>query len=406
MNARTGGGIRLPGRWRVLAAGIVAQAAMSALQQGLPVLGPALRAAHDLSLPALGALLAAANWGVALTLLGWGALADRMGEDRVVALGLGGSAVALIAAAFAPDALMLGVALAAAGALSASAIAASGRAVMGWFARDQRGLALGLRQTAVPLGAGLAALALPAAAGFGGLGAAFLALAAAAAVGAISALMFLRPPPTAAPRRIETLPPPLRDPGLWRLSGASGLMLWAQAALSGFFAVALIETHGVPAVWAAALFGAVHVLGAIARVGAGALSDRAGRRVPHLRLHAAALTAALLIAAAGEAASAFGPLGTWAAVATLTLATAMSYAWNGLAFTAVAEMAGHARSGVALGLHGVVMRVISAPAGAVFGMAAAMAGWGWAMAGLAAVVAAAVALLGATAAEEGRRLSH
>ncbi|MFN3614769.1 MAG: hypothetical protein ACK4WC_09455 [Rubrimonas sp.] len=54
---------RLPGRWRVLAAGITAQAAMSALQQGLPVLGPVLREARDLSLPTLGALLASVNWG-------------------------------------------------------------------------------------------------------------------------------------------------------------------------------------------------------------------------------------------------------------------------------------------------------------------------------------------------------
>ncbi|MFN3614768.1 MAG: hypothetical protein ACK4WC_09450 [Rubrimonas sp.] len=37
------------------------------------------------------------------TLLAWGALAHRVGEARTVALGLGGSAVALTAAAFAPD---------------------------------------------------------------------------------------------------------------------------------------------------------------------------------------------------------------------------------------------------------------------------------------------------------------
>jgi nitrate/nitrite transporter NarK len=46
--------------------------------------------------------------------------------------------------------------------------AASGRAVMSWFAPAQRGFALGIRQTAVPLGGAAAALFLPPAAAAGG----------------------------------------------------------------------------------------------------------------------------------------------------------------------------------------------------------------------------------------------
>ena len=42
-----------------------------------------------------------------------------------------------------------------------AALAASGRAVFGWFPRSERGLALGLRQTAVPAGAALASFTLP-----------------------------------------------------------------------------------------------------------------------------------------------------------------------------------------------------------------------------------------------------
>ena len=47
------------------------------------------------------------------------------------------------------------------GLFGASVNAASGRAVMGWFPRDERGLALGIRQTAVPVGGASAAVVLP-----------------------------------------------------------------------------------------------------------------------------------------------------------------------------------------------------------------------------------------------------
>ena len=47
-------------------------------------------------------------------------------------------------------------------AVGAGVNAASGRAVMAWFGADERGLALGIRQMAVPLGGAVAALALPA----------------------------------------------------------------------------------------------------------------------------------------------------------------------------------------------------------------------------------------------------
>lgn len=391
---------RLAGRWRVLGAGIAAQAAMSALQQGLPVLGPALRDAYDLSLPALGALLACVNWGVMLTLIGWGALADRMGERAVVGIGLGASAAALLLAASAETAVALGLALAVAGGFSAAAITASGRAVMGWFGRDQRGLALGLRQMAVPLGAGLASLALPAAALAFGLSGAFGALALAALLGAVIAYAFLRAPPAPSPPRIDGLPKPLKDRALWGVSLASALMFWAQACLSAFFMVLLVEVHGFHTATAALLFGSVHLLGGIARILAGALSDRSGRRLPHLRLHGGALAAALVLCGA---AAQTGRLGLAAA---LTAATVLSYGWNGLAFTAVAEMAGHARAGLALGLHGTVMRVVSAPATFLFGATAARAGWSAAFLSLAALVLVATLLLGRSLAEEERRNAH
>ena len=78
-----------------------------------------------------------------------------------------------VAASDGYPALLGGVALA--GALGASGIAASGRAVFHWFPRDERGLALGLRQTAVPVGAAAASFSLPPLAAGAGLDAALYA---------------------------------------------------------------------------------------------------------------------------------------------------------------------------------------------------------------------------------------
>ena len=55
--------------------------------------------------------------------------------------------------------------------------AASGRAIMAWFPATELGLALGIRQTAIPIGGALAAATLPALASAGGTRLAFLFLA-------------------------------------------------------------------------------------------------------------------------------------------------------------------------------------------------------------------------------------
>jgi sugar phosphate permease len=89
----------------------------------------------------------------------------------------------------------LSAVLVGAGMLGSCANAATGRAVMGWFSRAERGTALGIRQMATPLGGGLAALALPALAAGGGLRAALLALAAVVLASAVASAIWIRTPP-------------------------------------------------------------------------------------------------------------------------------------------------------------------------------------------------------------------
>src|SRR6185437_12302751 len=148
-------------RWVILGVGAVGAGAFSALRMGLPALGPALRSEFGLSLPQVGFAFTAVAIGVMLTLVPWGALTDRIGERPVMGVGLAGCAAALAATAYAPGYGLLLVGLLVAGMFGASSTGASGRAVMGWFQREERGFALGIRQMALPLGGAAAAIALP-----------------------------------------------------------------------------------------------------------------------------------------------------------------------------------------------------------------------------------------------------
>ena len=148
-------------RWVVLAAGTAAQASYSAIWFGIAVLAPALRDEHRLSLGQVGVLIASSLAGSVLSLIPWGIAADRFGERVVLGVGLAGSGAALLAAAHASSFGALAVLLGIAGLSGASVQSASGRAVMHWFGASERGLALGIRQTAVPIGGFAASLTLP-----------------------------------------------------------------------------------------------------------------------------------------------------------------------------------------------------------------------------------------------------
>jgi sugar phosphate permease len=190
-------------RWLVLAAGTAAQTSFSAVIIGLPVLAPELRDAHGLSLVQVGVVLDSLWIGTLVTLLPWGLLADRRGERFVLATGLTFCAGALIATGNAGGFWSLIGLIFLAGAAGASVNAASGRAVMQWFPSNERGFALGIRQTAIPVGGLISALVLP----MLGLRAAFVFLAALCLAGAAFGVAVIRDP-----TRSDQIPLPIRMP--------------------------------------------------------------------------------------------------------------------------------------------------------------------------------------------------
>ena len=356
-------------RWAVLAAGTGAQASFSALTIGLAVLAPVLREEYGLTLGEVGVVLAAGWIGATVSLLPWGLAADRWGERVVLSLGLLGSAACLVGAAYAPSFGALLLFLVLAGAAGASVNSASGRAVMHWFAAEERGFALGLRQTAIPLGGLAAALVVPRLSSSGGSEAAFLFLAGFAAVGALAGGLVVRSRPGEDGIERSSVLATLRDRRLVRLSAASGLYLYAQVAVISFGVVFLHDDHGLTDGQAALVIAVAQVLAVGLRIGAGRWSDALGLRVVPLRRVGLAIAGAL----AATAVLAAGPL--WLLLPVLAVAGALSMAWNGLSFTAAAELAGAARSGAALGFQQSVLSAIGVAAPPVFAATVSLASW-------------------------------
>jgi sugar phosphate permease len=328
-------------RWTILAAGVLAQAAFSAVLLGLTAIAPAIQEHFALTLTQVGVVLAALNIGSMATLLGWGIVADRIGERAVISLGQAAAAAALVWAAYAGSFAELVTALTVAGALGAGVNAASGRAVMAWFGQEERGLALGIRQMAVPLGGAVAAVALPLLNEHISLHAAFDGLAVGCLIAAVVCGVLLRAEPA---EDHSLLAQPLRDPRVWRICIASTFYVTTQLSLIGFFVLFLHQQRGVSTAVAAGALAATQVLGGIARIAAGRWSDRLRMRIVPLRL----IALALAVSVGASAALLNTPV--WLLVPALVIAGTFALAWNGLAFTATAETAGRARSGAALGL--------------------------------------------------------
>ncbi len=364
-------------RWVMLALGTTAQAVATMLLFGLPFLLPFLRRTEGLTLVQGGALVAAPSLGMVVTLIAWGAFADRYGERLAIALGLGLTGLLGLASALASGLGGRAVLFALMGAAGASVNSASGRLVMGWYGVHQRGLAMGIRQTGQPLGVALAGALLPPLAGLGGLR---LALAVPATiclvVTAVVALLAADPPHQ---RVAEPGSPrsPYRSAILWRLHAASSLLVVPQFATLAFSAEYLVSERSWDATAAGQLLAVVAVGGAAGRMASGRWSDLAGNRLGPMRVIALTSAVSMLLLALTASTGA-----AWVVVA-LAAASIVAVSDNGLGFTATAELAGRAWSGRALGVQNTMQNVAAFATAPFVGAIAGSSGFAWAFAAVA-----------------------
>jgi sugar phosphate permease len=357
-------------RWVVLAAGTFAQTTYSAIWFGAAVMAPFLRDRFHLSLGQMGLLLSSSLAGSVVSLIPWGIATDHVGERWMLFAGLGGCGLALLAAVGAGGFATLLALLGVAGLLGASVQSASGRAVMGWFPESQRGLALGIRQTAIPISGFATSLALPPVVRAGGVGSGFAVLGVACLVASALALPALRdvPPPDEGDAiDVE----PLRDGRIWRISVGSALVVAPQMCVVGFTVLFLHERRGLAPGRAALVLAIVQLLGVAARVAAGRWSDVVGSRLRPLRTIALSIVVFIVVAAAVVP----SPLPLLLPV--LVAAGVLSMSWNGLSFAATVEVAGHRRSGAAIGLQQSLLNGSGALYPALFGALVAATSWQW-----------------------------
>ncbi|AYG03580.1 MFS transporter [Gryllotalpicola protaetiae] len=359
--------------WRMLALGVLAQAAGTLLVSTPAYLIPLLHLQRGVPLAQAGLLASAPTFGMVLTLVAWGALADRYGERWVIAGGLGLTAAFALAAVAAGGFVALGLLLLLGGAASASTNAASGRVVVGWFPRSRRGLAMGIRQMSQPLGVAAAAVSVPPLADRFGPGGPLLLAGVVLAVLAVLCTLGIRNPARPAARAASSTAPanPYRASGfLWRIHLVSVLLVVPQFTLSIFGLVWLITELHWSATAAGIVIGVAQFVGAIGRIVIGSWSDRVGSRVRVLRW--VAVSGVVVMAA-------LAATGTvrWSAAAAVVLiiATTVSVADNGLAFTSVAEAAGPQWSGRALGLQNTGQFLAASAVGPGIGALIAAAGY-------------------------------
>ncbi|RUY25323.1 MFS transporter [Mesorhizobium sp. M7A.F.Ca.US.001.04.2.1] len=360
------GRVFTPGhRWKVLGIGVAANAAFSATFSGIPATAVVLRQGYHLGNAELGLALGLLGLGVALSELPWGLLTDRWGDRRVLLIGLGATAAWLLVMAMlvvptkagTPDVTLLSASLFITGLLGGSVNGSSGRAIMGWFRENERGFAMSIRQTAVPLGGGLVALVLPSLALAFGFAAVFGVLAGASALSALFAWRWLHEPPTAGeghPASAVAGPAPLRNRDVWRIATAIGLLCFPQVAVLTFASVFLHDFVGLGTAAISASLAAVQIGAMVMRIWSGRFTDRYGNRRQFLRLCSAfsALAFAMLWLLVLFGPTIPGGQLIWSAVLPVVLIVAgiSVSAWHGVAYTELATLAGAGHVGTALSL--------------------------------------------------------
>ncbi len=368
---------------------IASQAAYSLISFGLPAIAIEIRGRLDLGVAGFGAVFAAVSLGSAIALIPAGMLVDRLGARWVLVVGGIIDGLGILTAAVMTSPVAFAAALLVAGIGGAAVPVAGMSSLMRAFAPERRGVVMGWRQMAVPLGGTIGAIALPLLADAGGVRLALVVCAVATATTSIAFGLLTGHAPAAAGGAARG--------GLRDLLRAPGIRPALSVAMLYIVGLSAVLTYYIPAARAAGLtrseaaigFTLVNVVAGVSRPLWGRLADRDGgtRRTRTLRDTGivGAIAAAFILPALTAG---FAP----GLVVTTVLAFGV-FGFNGILYVTVGELAGPARSGVAIGLASTIVFGAGALVTPVAGLAVENLGYGalWAIAGIGSAAGAAVA---------------
>lgn len=350
-------------RWKVLGVGVAANVSFSSVVGGLPATAIYMRTTYQLDNTELGLVLGVLGFGIAISEIPWGLLTDRWGDRSVLLTGLLSSGIALLVLAmlalYAPTLVLLAIGLFVVGLLGSSVNGASGRAIMAWFKEGERGLAMSIRQTAVPGGYALGAVILPYLAHRYGFVQVFSTSALFCLVAGLFAWLWLYEPDFsregAKQQSVASSNSPLKDSQIWRIVLAIGLLCAPQFAILTYAAVFFHDFSNLNITLVSATLAVIQIGAIVSRIWSGHWTDKNKNRRSYLKTCAwlSAVTF-LLLGTTVSVASAFGmsetPLASALIIGVMVVAGISVSAWHGVAYTELATLAGTNRAGTALAM--------------------------------------------------------
>ncbi len=345
-------------RWYALGFTTLCQAAAQILAYGFGPLAPFLQQTFHISRAEVGLITAATSLATAPSALFGGWAADRVGERRALILSGLVTACAALAISRSASFWSLLVSCLVLGLGNGVQNPAGSAAIVRWFPPRQRGVAMGIRQTGVPLGGMLAASLAPALALAYGWRAAYICGGLVALAGAMLIFVAYYDPPRMQPTGaavLRSFRDLMSDKQLWWLALIFNCQLFTQSAVMTYFVLFLHEALDTSVVGAAAFLAVANGVAMVARIAWGLLSDRhfQGKRRP-------VLLVIVLLTICGTLGAAALPRHTpWFPIVGLAaLLGASAFAWTGVLGTLVIEQAGRESAGSAVSL----VQVLATPA--------------------------------------------
>jgi MFS family permease len=378
------------GRQRtILTLAIASQAAYSLVTFGLPAIALQIRDRLDVGVAGFGAVYAAVGLGSAIALIPAGMLVDRLGARGVLVIGGVVNGLGTLAAAGCTNAYAFSAALLVAG-IGGSAVPVAGMsALMRAFAPEKRGAVMGWRQLAVPLGGTIGAITLPLLTDAGGVPLAMAACAVAVTVTSVAFGVLVDHPRADGVVDGHTgLRSVFRVPGIRPALTVAFIYIIGLTAVLTYY-IPAVRAEGLTRSQAAIGFTLVNIVAGLSRPIWGRRADRGGgtRRTRTLRETGIVGAAAAVVMVPALHAGVVAAL-----VVTAVLAFGV-FGFNGLVYLLVGELAGPARSGVAVGVASTVIFGAGAIIAPVAGLAVENLGYGalWAITAAAGATGAAVA---------------